>query len=322
MEGVTGDDDMVAAGLIPTFVLMGNHKYYRMLELNIDCIRRVYPSARVIVYDWGGPDYRPGFARTGDALVSVVDWGGAIKDTATLESRLLPAQKIELAIRYNARFTRTLGQRIKKKILKSLPNSPFARPLIRDGLVFENMLAQKIPCMVDASVRVGAGCMVFLDADAFLLRPLDEVLGRGDFDVAVTLIQRPCFEVNRCAVINSGVIFFGAEPAGRDTFLAAWLEACGRCDEWLKEQTSMVRMLEATGAPAFTEDTLNRVVLGGRSVSVLSLAQSRYNNTDHECLGGGDLPCVVHFANTANNDSYFETLRRQLLDAAGRLAQA
>ncbi|MBI3444232.1 MAG: hypothetical protein HY055_02425 [Magnetospirillum sp.] len=311
---------MAADGLIPTFVLMGNHKYYRMLELNIDCIRRVYPTAPVIVYDWGGADYRPGFTRPEDGLVRVVDWGGAIKDTENLESSLRPAQKVDLAIRYNARFPRTLGQRIKKKILKSLPNSPLARPLIKDGLVFENMLAQKIPCMVDASGRVGAGAMVFLDADAFLLRPLDGVLGRGDFDVAVTLIERPCFEVNRCAVINSGVIFYGPDPAGRDAFLTAWLEACGRCDEWLKEQTSMVRMLEASGAPAFTAEALNRVELAGRSVAVLSLAQRLYNNTDHECLRAGEVPCVAHFANTANNDSYFDGLRRQLLQAAETLA--
>jgi hypothetical protein len=303
----------------PTFVLMGNHKYYHLLRVSIDCIRAVYPASPILVYDWGDEDYRPKFAALPtEANLTIVDWGDAIRDTAELEQQIDFGRQVDLAIRHNARFERSWRQRLRKKILKTLPGSILARPLLRAGLIFENMIAQKIPCMADASRRIGGGRrMIFLDADAFILKPVDDLMSRDDFDVAVTLMGNPCFDVNNCSVINSGVIFFGANCDRRDAFLGQWLAACARNNEWLREQTSMVRMLEAGDKAVFTEYTLVKLPMAGQDVSVLSLPQRVYNNTDHQCLSSGTIPRVVHFANTAQNDKYLEELKKQLREVVG-----
>ncbi|MBI2236767.1 MAG: hypothetical protein HYU60_07460 [Magnetospirillum sp.] len=305
----------------PTFVLMGNHKYYHLLSVNIGCIRAVYPDAPILVYDWGDERYRPKFgAEAAASDVTVIDWGTAIRDTAELESQIDFGRQVDLAIRHNARFQRSWRQRLRKKILKTLPGSALARPLIRAGLVFENMIAQKIPCMADASKRIGGRRMIFLDADAFILKDVDDVMSRDDFDVAVTLMGNPCFDFNNCSVINSGVIFFGDRCGRRDAFLGEWLAACAGCNEWLREQTSMVRLLEAGDKAVFTEYTLVDVPMAGQHVSVLSLPQRVYNNSDHQCLSSGTIPRVVHFANTAQNDKYLEELKKQLREVVGHLS--
>lgn len=305
----------------PTFVLMGNHKYYHLIDLNIARIHAVYPQARVIFYDWGNEDYTPAYVPKAHAdKIRMVDWGQSIKDISALEAQFTWAQQVDMAIRYNARFQRSLSQRVRKKILKSMPASPWGRPLVRAGLVFENMLTQKIPCMIDASARIGDAPMVFLDADAFLLRKIDEVTGRDDFDVGLTFINQRCFDENKCNVINSGVLFFGRRAEQRRIFLSAWNQACQSCTEWLKEQTSMVRMLQAKAPRLFQTSQACDVDFDALTVTVQPLPLAVYNNTDHACLQGADesLPAIVHFANTAHNDAYFRQLSAQLEDAARR----
>ena len=295
----------------PTFVIMGNYKYYHMLETNIIQILKVYNQSNIIVYDWGDKEYRQNFVFD-SPNVTVINWSESIKDTRQLESSLDRNQQLDLALRYNARFERTFLQRLKKKLLKSWPGSPLTKPLIKSSLVFENMLMQKIPCLIDASARIQSGPMIFLDADAFILKNVDDVLGRDDFDVAITLSADPCFQVNHCSVINSGVIFFGPSAKKRGAFLNAWRQASLVCAEWLREQTSMVRMLEATDAMVFRDQSVNTVNLMGESLAVLTLPQRIYNNTDHNSLGDPVTPCIVHFANTAQNDRYFKKLQAEL----------
>ncbi len=301
-----------------TFVVMGTLKYYPLLTMNLELIRAQYPDAAILVYDWGGPDFKPHFIYPGSLVsdpkgqITVIDWGYRIQDTSALEADLTPAQRVDVAIKFNARFQRTLGQRIRKKILKLAPNSLLAKPMITAGLRFENMLMQKIPCMQDASSRVGAGRMVFLDADAFLLQRFDELLIRADYDVAVTLIEKPCFDLDKCAIVNSGVIFFGPKQTKRDLFLAAWHQASLTCREWLKEQTALARMLESAGPGFLVENTVN--ILNG--IAILSLPQRIYNNTDHACLNQSPLPKIAHLANTAHNDKYFKLLQAKVRQAS------
>jgi len=289
-----------------TFVLMGNHKYYPMLDLNIACINAVYPGAGIIVYDWGDESYRPHFAKAG---VTVVDWSRAIADTGGIEAGMTAAFKVDLALRYNARFRRTLGQRLRKKALKLFGECVATRGLIRQAVMFENMLEQKIPCMIDASRRIGPGRMVFLDADAFIVKPIDDVLAR-DADVAITLFANRNFAANQCSVINSGVIVFGPDVDRRAAFLGAWQAACAACREWLREQTAMVRLLEAAGADIFTEWAEADLAVGGLVLRLLALPCATYNNIEHEVREG---PRIIHLANTAQNQARWRMLRDQVL---------
>lgn len=282
-----------------TYVVMGNAKYYGMLTLNISQIRKVEPDARILVYDWG--DER-GTAMFRNALpgIETVDWTSRISDVGALAATVTPRQRVEWAVAFNARFARTLRQRIRKAILKRWPAGPLARPLIRAGLTFENMLLQKVPCMLDASSRAGGDRMIFLDADAFLLRPVEEAYAGQDFDVALTLLERPDWTENKCSAINSGVILFGDNPARREAFLTEWQAAIGECREWLREQTALARMLKARGPELFSPGRTASIVSGGETVRFLALSCKEYNNTDREDALAAKAR-VLHLANTAHN---------------------
>lgn len=281
------------------YVVMGNAKYYDFIALTVAQIHRVAPSARVLVYDWGDDRRRARFTcpTTG---IEVVDWTGRIADLAPLAASLPPARQIEMAIAYNARFRRTWRQRLRKAVLKRWPGSLLARPLIRAGLTFENMLLQKVPCMEDASRRIGAERMIFLDADAIPVRPIEDAYDAAPFDVAVTLVDRPNWQANRCAVINSGVLLFGANPAARAAFFAAWRAAIDSCDEWLREQTALVRFLAAQAPDLFTPAAAATLALGEETLRLRALPCAAYNNTDRDtALDTGAR--VLHLANTAHN---------------------
>lgn len=282
-----------------TYVVMGNAKYYDFIALNIARIRKVEPRARVLVYDWGDDRRRPAFV---PALpnVEVVDWTSRISDVSVLEATTTARQRVEMAISFNARYSRSLRQRMRKAILKRWPTSWVARPLIRAGLTFENMLLQKVPCMLDASARTGDDRMIFLDADALLLRPVEDLYDTHDFDVAVTLIEQPNWAENQCSVINSGVIFFGSRPAGRHALLSQWQTAIGTCTEWLREQTALVRMLNAHAPGLFSPGKSEEIDLGGEPVRLLALSCAEYNNTDRERALAANAR-VLHLANTAHN---------------------
>lgn len=285
-----------------SFVIMGNKNYYSLLNHNINFIRNIYPTAPILVYDWGDDQGLPGFS-VPDANVTVIDWGANILDLREIRRQTTPEQQRDLALRYNARFKRTLGQRIRKSLLKRLPNSIFAAPLITAGLRFENMLLQKISCMRDALGRIDGGGLAFLDADAFLLKDLDDLFRRDDFDVGITLIDNPNWAHNQCAVINSGVIFFHSPRPGL-AFLSAWLDATAHCDEWLREQTAMVRMLERIAPDLFQAGRVTPVTLGDQSIRVLALAGKEFNNNDMS-KGPGEGTRIWHLANTAHNSGIF-----------------
>lgn len=288
---------------MPSFVIMGNSAYYFLLEKNIDFIRRTYPTARILCYDWGDNRGRAAFA-CDDPNVTVVDWGPRIADISRIRAETPFAQQQMLALRYNARFKRTLARRLTKAVLKRLPRSPLAAPAIAAGLRFENMLMQKVPCMRDALTRTGDEGLVFLDADAFLLRPLDDLFARDDFDVAVTLIDTPNWERDQCAVINSGVIFF-RRPAAGLALVEAWSKAMETCNEWLREQTALTRMIHAAAPEAFKVGRLTAVSLaGGASVRLLAMACAEFNNCDMSRRPDTSTR-VWHVANTAHNPQVF-----------------
>lgn len=281
------------------YVLMGNAGYYGLLAANIACIRKVAPTADVLIYDWGDAKGRAAFSHSAPGL-QIVDWTKRISDVTALENSTTPHQRVKLALAFNARFARTFRQRLRKAILKRCPGSRLARPLIRAGLTFENMLIQKVPCMLDASRRVGARPMIFLDADAFLVKSLNQAYVGRDFDVAVTMNDRLNWAENQCSVINSGVILFGRRPAEREALLVEWLEAIANCHEWLREQTALTRLLNARAPSLFSPGASTEVKLNGQVVRLLALACAEYNNTDRKtALTAGAR--VVHLANSAHN---------------------
>ena len=52
-------------------------------------------------------------------------------------------------------------------------------------------------------------------------------------------------------IINAGVIYFGANSTARNAFLDAWWYQALETNEWLREQESLVRLLEKESREMF-----------------------------------------------------------------------
>lgn len=106
----------------------------------------------------------------------------------------------------------------------------------------EWLLAQKPYCFLDFALQCRKP-FVFLDGDAYLVKPVPELFKSG-FDIAVTL-RRPDerdYARGRCRVVNSGVF------AMRDlSILDKWIERMQTTDERLVEQTALTRLLYEDG---------------------------------------------------------------------------
>jgi hypothetical protein len=107
------------------------------------------------------------------------------------------------------------------------------------------------PKLLMESMRENPIFTVWLDGDALLVEPIDEVV--GDYDLGVTIrhpfeTKGPWWERNAAGIgyINTGVVFINPSPE-MNTFLAEWSRLSfegGGSDQW-----GMNRMLSLSEAP-------------------------------------------------------------------------
>ncbi len=260
------------------FVVAGDHKYFYLLEENCAHIKSVYPDARIILFDFGLTAEQA--AKIGGECpnLEIVDWTGPVNDLSQIRATTPPDQRHKLAIAVNARKTGVL-KRFRKFMLKRFPQSGIAKRAETRALWFENLLAQKILCMKHASGLSPGEPLVFLDADAILFEPVDEIFAEAA-DVTLTLLENRSWGENECAVINSGVIFFGPDTGARDAFLDAWWAETLVNQEWLREQTAMVRFIERQAPALFEPGRLETLDLNGAAVRLRMVSCDTYNFCD------------------------------------------
>ena len=198
-----------------TFLFIGTGDYHFMILKNIELLRRVYPDADVVVYDWGDGDGTPS-----DTVfpkgVEVIDWSGRVKDPWPLMDIYNETRRIEIGKTYNSRQDGSLSRRFNKFFLKRYPNSSVARKRIAQGIRYENMLIHKSYNMQDCSRRLAGKPFFLLDADAYLVDRIDEVFD-GDPDVILPMIDPAihCWDYNDCHGLSTGVMAFnGSGGAG------------------------------------------------------------------------------------------------------------
>ena len=101
------------------------------------------------------------------------------------------------------------------------------------------------PALIRAGLsQSGGSFVVYLDGDAVLLQPIDEIV--GDYDVGVTV--RPASRAARAQTevrkldgyVNAGVLFFRPGP-GTDAFMTRWERAT---DELHNDQAALNSLLE------------------------------------------------------------------------------
>ncbi len=305
-----------------TFILMGNRSYFHMLEVNLAHISKHYPDAPVMFYDWG---LKPGQQRRLKdrfPTLEIIEWSDQISRQGNLFNVGEPERIRRGAFSYVARLPypkRKLG----KWCLKRLPQSRIARRIEAGAVRFQSILLHKILCIQHCAARAGDTPLAFLDADAILIRPIDEMLD-ADYDVALTVVRPKEFNlgVDQCFAINSGVIFFGASSEARRLFIEAWWEAATRSQEWMAGQTAITRILQRAGSDVFRPDHSFALSLEGTRIRVKLLPTDRYNFYYLEEISESSLDDVriVHFKARYSNRQTFGPLlkivERKIADGA------
>ena len=114
------------------FVYFGTRDYHFLIRKNIELLRRLYPNADVLVYDWGDENGRPSHS-TFQSGVEVVSWSERVADTMELLDPLGADGLNELAKAFNSRERASLKRRFNKFFLKRYPNP--SEQEIREGLI-------------------------------------------------------------------------------------------------------------------------------------------------------------------------------------------
>lgn len=304
------------------FMVAGDRNYFHLLRENCAHVKGCYPDARILVFDFGlTAKQRRGLAEAWTD-VRVIDWTAAVNDISQIRDTTPPEQRARLAIAVNARKT-GLAKRVRKFILKRFPGSAAARRAEARALWFENLLIQKIRCMRHASGVCAGEPLIFLDADAILFEPVDEVFAAGA-DVTVTLLDRHSWEHDHCAVLNSGVIFFGPDTRARDAFLDAWWAETLATREWLREQTALVRLLHRRAPELFAPYRQQTLDFGGHRVGVRVVPCGVYNFCDMGGREAADFPDakIYHFTDRRQERRRFFPLLAALDARAGRARAA
>jgi hypothetical protein len=301
------------------FMVAGDRNYFYLLRENCAHVKARYPDARILVFDFGLTATQRAALTGGWTNVVVIDWTAAVDDLGAIRETTPPDQRAKLALAVNARKT-GLAKRVRKFMLKRFPSSATARRAETRALWFENLLIQKIRCMRHASGLCAGEPLVFLDADAILFEPIDEVFAAGA-DVTVTLLDdKHNWERDQCSVLNSGVIFFGPDTGARDAFLDAWWAETKATREWLREQTALVRLLHRQAPELFAPYRSQDVALAGRRVAVRMVPCSVYNFCDMGGREAADFPDakIYHFADRRQEKRRFFPLLAALKARAGR----
>lgn len=291
--------------------------YLRMAIVNLERLSQLYPNSRVLIYDYGLTDGQK--QRIGEQYqnAEVVPWEARFYDTPNRTWRLPPEEALRRVRDYVTRFPRW-RKKSAKFVIKRFPGSRWARRVYEQYDRWENLVLQKVACLLDASKKVGPAPMVFLDADAIIFRRLD-VLENIDFDIGL-MVERPdsqIFSADMCTGIKTGVIFFGANEEARIVFLENWWLKCLSTARRYTEQSGLFGLLEAVAAGLFRtadgktivpENVRETAVVGGVKVILQMLQNSQYNHVLSEEASKLDISNVdiVHFSHDMQQAKKFD----------------
>lgn len=209
---------------------MADEKYVSPLNIFVYQIKRYYPNANVFVYDCGLSEKSRRRLKSINGNVQIVHWN-------ILYLPIKPS--------YNRRFILTKIAGLTKDLLSSFFHKKYSSKSLHSLLKqyeFEILIQNKLRIIKEHSETYGSR-FVFLDADAFIINRIDEVIN-SDIDLAFTL-RRPTehsYEFNNCRLINAGVMFFLKGRENSD-FINEWSVRARSTREFCSEQSSLARLL-------------------------------------------------------------------------------
>ena len=302
------------------FMMIGDANYFHMMRENVQQIISIYPDSRIFIFDYGLNRENKEILTASSGRIEIIDWQSQLDDISIIKRNLSDDLKRKLTMGYNARRTGFL-KRVRKFFIKRFPESGVVQKVEYAALRFENLLLQKIKCMQHASHLCAGEKLIYLDSDALLFKPIDDVF-EAEADINITLIDGlPCWDINNCSIVNSGVIFFNANTEARNAFLGEWWEQALVTDEWLREQTAITRLLEKESRAIFEIERSTALSFGGVETKVRFLSCNEFNFFQMENREFDSFPDarIFHFTDRRQEKDLFNEILSHLRNRQTKL---
>lgn len=268
---------------------MADEKFIEPLKISVSQAERFYPNSLFFVYDVG---------------LAEVSKKHLIQKYKNIRIQPWVLQYLPVQITYSQSFVGMKGIGLLLDYFGSIfgkRDFPRLRSLIKQShieIFFQNKLA--IIKYHNDTVRQP---FIFLDADAFLIQTIDELLD-GSFDLGVTLRRKEerNDSFNNCRLLNVGVMLFLGKFEKNKALIDEWYARARKTTELYSEQTSLTRLLVACDRTLFSAiDTKKEIVLpDDQKIRVNILDCQVYNFSWIEELNEADQLSkieILHFKN-------------------------
>lgn len=285
---------------------MAEDKYVGPLTISIQQALKYYPDSQYVVYDAGISSENRAKLKQISPNVQLVSW---------------TVRYVPLEVHHSAAFVvrKTCGivwNELKRVFIKNKINQSFQS--LYNQREFEIKILNKLLCIQDCNERYKSR-FIFLDADAFLINRVDEIIDEPDIDLAVTQRrnQELAYTYNACRLLNTGVIFFLGDYDTNKTVINAWHdEALHHTHEAIAEQTALSRLLHKKKDNFFNHLNTNQELrFGDTPVTVRTLPCELYNyNWIEEFYSDRDRDTVkiLHLKSGRFNTPMFKKIARTL----------
>lgn len=217
-----------------TIVSMANKDYYEILSHQILNSLSIYPQVEYVIIDIG-LEYHQANRLNKIKRLKIIKLKEIDLNYDFYNQLVSTAKK---AHNSTIKKTHTLKNYIKYNLLKRVQLNSYNNSFFSEIYFLTKIIAIKKAISKREKY-------LFLDADAFLINKIDELL---DSKVKIGFTSRDTseynFKKNQCTVINSGVIYFNNLDGDIEKFLNYWLSYAQSNFEKISEQTSLTRIIE------------------------------------------------------------------------------
>lgn len=300
-----------------SFFLIADENFKTPIEKSLNLLKQLYPKSTIYLYDWGlEPETASAFKKQ-HPLLEIIDWRARMQ---ARRKNLTPPFKRELTNMILSHELLFHKNKIKKTLVYFYLRF-FNTQRLKKRIDFENIIIEKLHAAVDCSKRAGKHFVMWLDADAFLTQRIDELIDpKYDFYLTNRRASEIRLTENNCSALNTGVMVWGPNERARTKFLSFWADEAEKCREYIRDQTSFVRIVQPYAGSALEKDnsSFNMNIDKNTSLAFKIVPCEIYNfNWIEELLNSGispdkSSPKVLHFKGARHYEDQFLNLWNNL----------
>jgi hypothetical protein len=214
------------------FITIADSKFFEPAFLSAEQVLKFYPNSKLYIYDWGFTETQ---RRKLENMqhITVLPWQMKFIPIEIKLGRMFGLKKLLGIYRWRDLLHNILFARQEIFNFKTVLKIP----------VSEMRFFNKFLCIKHFNDTFKEN-FIFIDADAFLINPIDELLD-DSFDLGVTIRRKTelSLSYNNCTVLNVGMLFFFGGYEKNKTIIDAWRDELDITNEVSCEQTALTRLL-------------------------------------------------------------------------------